>query len=145
MKKKTKKCAGAMLFPVERLEDVVVGSGGGGGGGVLTSTRIIKSVITGQAPVLLKLRNTPGKNTNQPKEVHIHITADAVHASARNIYKSEIGSQPTMCQVHTCAYVSLLVPGKTDYAACHPRETTTYTYTTRDTYHYAYARQTHVN
>ena len=26
-------------------------------------------------------------------------------------YKSEIGSQPTMCQVHTGAYVSLLVLG----------------------------------
>ena len=31
-----------------------------------------------------------------------------------------------MCQVHTGAYVSLLAPGKTDYAACHPRKTTTY-------------------
>ena len=30
-------------------------------------------------------------------------------------YKSEIGSQPTMCQVHIGAYVSLLAPGKTDY------------------------------
>ena len=34
---------------------------------VLTLTRIIKSVVTGQAPVTLELRNTPGKNTNQPK------------------------------------------------------------------------------
>ena len=32
-----------------------------------------------------------------------------------------------MCQVHTGACVSLLVPGKTDYTACHPRKTTTYT------------------
>ena len=31
-----------------------------------------------------------------------------------------------MCQVHTGAYVSLLTPGKTDYAACHPRKTTAY-------------------
>ena len=30
---------------------------------VLTLTRIIKSVVTGQAPVTLELRNTPGKNT----------------------------------------------------------------------------------
>ena len=38
-------------------------------------------------------------------------------------HKSEIGSQPTMCQVHTGgAYISLLAPGKTDYyTACHPR------------------------
>ena len=30
---------------------------------VLTLTRIITSVVTGQAPVTLELRNTPGKNT----------------------------------------------------------------------------------
>ena len=30
---------------------------------VLTLTRIIKSVVTGQAPVTLELRNTPGKKT----------------------------------------------------------------------------------
>ena len=43
--------------------------------------------------------------------VHAHITADAIYASTRNIpsvIKSEIGSQPTMCQVYTGAYVSLL-------------------------------------
>ena len=38
-------------------------------------------------------------------------------------YTSEIGSQPTMCQVHTSAYVSLLAPVKTDCTACHPRKT----------------------
>ena len=36
---------------------------------VLTLTRIIKSVVTGQAPVTLELSNTPGKNTNKPKVV----------------------------------------------------------------------------
>ena len=41
--------------------------------------------------------------------------------------KSEIGSNHTICQVHTGAYVSLLAPGKTDYTACHPGKTTTYT------------------
>ena len=30
---------------------------------VLTLTRIIKYVVTEQAPVALELRNTPGKNT----------------------------------------------------------------------------------
>ena len=30
-----------------------------------------------------------------------------------------------MCQVHIGAYVSLLAPGKPDYTACHPRNTTT--------------------
>ena len=58
-------------------------------------------------------------------------------------YKNEIGSQPTICQVHTVdADVSLLVEKHTiplatqkDYNA----------YIARSTYHYAYARQTHVN
>ena len=52
---------------------------------VLTLTRIIKSVVTGQAPVTLELGNTPGKNTNKPKVVHASITADAIHASTRNL------------------------------------------------------------
>ena len=34
---------------------------------VLTLTRIIKSVVTGQAPVTLELRNNPGKTHTQPK------------------------------------------------------------------------------
>ena len=37
--------------------------------------------------------------------VHAYIIADAIHASARKKYKSEIGSQPTMYQVHTGTYV----------------------------------------
>ena len=52
---------------------------------VLTLTRIIKSVVTGQAPVTLELRNTPGKTHTQPKVVHAYITADAIHASTKNI------------------------------------------------------------
>ena len=52
---------------------------------VVTLTRIIKSVVTGQAPVTLELRNTPGENKNKPKVVHAYITADAIHASTRNI------------------------------------------------------------
>ena len=51
---------------------------------VLTLTRIIKSVVTEQAPVTVKLRNTPEKK-HKPKVVHAYITADAIHASARNI------------------------------------------------------------
>ena len=34
---------------------------------VLTLTRIIKSVVTRQAPVTLELRNTPGKGHKQTK------------------------------------------------------------------------------
>ena len=51
---------------------------------VLTLTRIIKSVVTGQAPATLELRNTPEKK-HKPKVVHAYITADAIHASARNL------------------------------------------------------------
>ena len=51
----------------------------------LTLTRTIKSVVTGQAPVTLELRNIPGKNTNKPKVVHVYITADAIHVYTRNI------------------------------------------------------------
>ena len=60
-------------------------------------------------------------------------------------YKSEIGSQPTMCQVHIDAYVSLLAPGKTDYTSCHPRKTTTYILHVVPITTHTYARQTQVN
>ena len=60
-------------------------------------------MVAGQAPVTLELRNTPGKNTNKPKVVHTHITADAIDASTGNMEKLA-----TVCQVHTGAYVSLL-------------------------------------
>ena len=92
---------------------------------VLTLTRIIKSVVTGQAPVTLELRNTLRKNTNNPRW-YTHMSQQTQFMPPPETYKSEIGSQSTMCQVHTGAYVSLLAPGKTDYTACHPRKTTTY-------------------
>ena len=58
---------------------------------------------------------------------HTYITADAINLCLHQKHiKSEIGSQPTMCQVHTGAYVSLLAPRKTGYTACHPRKTTTF-------------------
>ena len=65
-------------IPILQLHVVVV---------VLTSTHIIKSVVTGQAPVTLEWKNTPGENTNKPKVVlvHAYITADAIDVSARNI------------------------------------------------------------
>ena len=88
---------------------------------VLTLTRIIKSVVTGQAPVILELRNTPGK-THYPRW-YTHISQLTQFMPPPETYKSEIGSQSTMCQVHTGAYVSLLTPGETH--ACHPRKTTT--------------------
>ena len=43
---------------------------------VFTLTRIIESMVTGQAPVTLEWKNTPGKNqnTSEPKVVHTHIS-----------------------------------------------------------------------
>ena len=38
---------------------------------ILTLTRIIKSVVTGQAPVTLELKNNPGKK-HKPKVVHAY-------------------------------------------------------------------------
>ena len=63
---------------------------------VLTLTRIIKSVVSGQAPVTLELRNTPEKKHKQTKggtRIDYITAADAFHVSARKI-KSEIRSQP---------------------------------------------------
>ena len=51
---------------------------------VLTLPRIIQSVVMGQAPVTLELRNTPRENANGRKVVQAYITADAIHASNRN-------------------------------------------------------------
>ena len=53
---------------------------------VITLTRIIESVVTGQAPVTLEQRNTPAKK-HKPKVVQGlgFITADAIHASAGTI------------------------------------------------------------
>ena len=92
---------------------------------VLTLIRMIKSVVTGQAPVTLELRNTPGKTTNNPRW-YTHIPQLTQCMPPPETYKSEVGSQSTMCQVHTGAYVSLLPPGETDRTDCHPRKTTTY-------------------
>ena len=40
--------------------------------------------------------------------VHAYVIADAMHASARK--RKKIVSQPMLCQVHTCTYVSPLAP-----------------------------------
>ena len=105
-----------MLVPVVVVVVVVV----------LTLTRIIKSVVTGQVPVTLEMRNTPGKSTPNPRW-YTHISQLTQFMPPAGTYKSEIGSQSTMCQVQAGAYVSLLTPGETKYSDCHPRKTTTYT------------------
>ena len=75
---------------------------------VLTLTRKT-SVVAGQAPVTLELRNTPGKNTHNPRW-YTHISQLTQFMPPPETYKSKIGSQSTMCQVQTGAYVSLLTP-----------------------------------
>ena len=62
---------------------------------VLTLTRIIKSVVTGQASVTPELRNTPGKNTNNPRW-YTHIPQLTQFMPPPETYKSEIGSPSTM-------------------------------------------------
>ena len=49
---------------------------------VLTLTPLIKSVITGQAPVTLELRNPPGIQIAQTKVIHVYLIAEASHASS---------------------------------------------------------------
>ena len=61
---------------------------------VLTLTRIIKSVVTGQAPVTLELRNTLGKNTDNPRWC-THISQLTQFMPPPETHKSEIGSQST--------------------------------------------------
>ena len=89
---------------------------------VLTLTHIIKSVVTGQAPVTLELRNTPGKK-HKPKVVHAYFTADAVLASTRNISKVKSGVSLRCARsilAHTSHYSRLEKPTNR-YTACHPR------------------------
>ena len=87
----------------------------------------------------------PREKTQTNQRWHTLISKLTQFMPPPETYKSEIGSQPTMCQVHIGACISLLAPGKTDYTACHPRKTTTYILQVVSTYHYAYARQTQVH
>ena len=85
---------------------------------ILTLTRITKSVVTGQAPVTLELRIPQEKtHTTQGGTRIPHLTQ---FMPPPETYKSEIGSQSTMCQTQAGAYVSLLTPGETKYSDCHP-------------------------
>ena len=69
---------------------------------VLTLTRTIQSVVTGLVPVTLEQRNTLGKNTNNPRWC-THNSQLKQFMPPPETYKSEIGSQYAMCQVHTGA------------------------------------------
>ena len=66
-----------------------------------------QTVVTGQATVTLEMRNTLGKNTNNPRW-YTHISQLTQFMPPPETYKSEIGSQSTMWQVHTGAYAPLL-------------------------------------
>ena len=56
---------------------------------------MIKSVVTGQAPVTLELRITLGENTNNPRW-YTHISQLTQFMPPPETYESEIGSQSTM-------------------------------------------------
>ena len=75
---------------------------------VLTFTRIIKSGVTGQAPVTLKWKNTPGKDTSNPKVVHAYIIAEAIHESAKKYKQMNSEVSLRARQAHTGTYVSIL-------------------------------------
>ena len=66
------------------------------------------------------------KHTKQKQRWYTHISQLTQFMPPPETYKSEIGSQPTMCLVHTGTYVALLATGKPDYIACHPENTTTH-------------------
>ena len=91
---------------------------------VLTLTRIMKSVVTGQAPVTLELRNTPGKT-------HTTQGGTRIYDSSRNSFlhqklikvKSGVSLR---CARSMPVHTSQLTPGETNYSDCHPRKTTTY-------------------
>ena len=108
-------------------------------------------MVTGQAPVTLELRDTPGKKTQKPKvvyRIHAYITADAIHASPRKHIKSEIVSQPTICQVHLPVHTShhsRLKKPTIPLAIQERLLRTEYILHLPSAYHYAYARQTRFN
>ena len=84
-------------------------------------------MVTEQALVHSGAEEYPREKTQTNQRWYTHISQLTQFMLPPEAYKSEIGSQPTMCQVHTAgAYASLLAPGKTDYTACHPRKTTMY-------------------
>ena len=69
----------------------------------------------------------PRENTHTTQaRWYTHISQLTQFMPPPETYKSEIGSQSTMCQVQAGPYVSLLTPGGTKYSDCHPSNTTMY-------------------
>ena len=69
----------------------------------------------------------PRENTHTTQaRWYTHISQLTQFMPPPETYKSEIGSQSTMCQVQAGPYVSLLTPGGTKYSDCHLSKTNTY-------------------
>ena len=80
----------------------------------LTLTRIIKSVVTGQVPVTLGWRNSPGKTQTKGGTRIYHSRRSSCSRQIK--IEREIGSQPKMCEVHTgTCIITLFALGKTKY------------------------------
>ena len=84
-------------------------------------------MVTGQAPVPLKLRNTPGRNTNNSRW-YTHISHLTRFMPPPETYRSEIGSlrRARFMPGRTSHYSRLEKPTFPMYSDCHPRKTTTY-------------------
>ena len=108
---------------------------------VLTLARRIKSLVTGQAPVTLELRNTPGKKTQTKGGTRIYHSwrNSCLHQKYVKVKSGVSLPCARSIPVHTSHYSRLenpTIPFATqDY----------HVYITRGIYHYAYARQTQVN
>ena len=91
---------------------------------VLTVTRTIKSVVTGQAPLTMELRNIAGKK-HKPMVVHAYITADAYKVSCKVSYKIsclrqehvKVESRVSLlrCARSVLVHTSHYSPGKTNF------------------------------
>ena len=106
-------------------------------------TRIIKSLVTGQAPVTLELRNTPGKNTSKPRWYTLMSQLTQIMPPPET-YKSEIGSQSIRC-ARSIPVTRLITRAWKNRLYRLPPKKHCHVHITRSIYHYAYARQTQVN
>ena len=99
---------------------------------VLTLSRIVKSVVTGQAPVIPELTNTPGRKHKQTKG------GTRIYRSLRNSClrqkhkKREIGSQPAMCQVRVIEFLQQGAEAKIRHASTEGRLTSRLSYSICD-------------
>ena len=93
---------------------------------VLTLSRNIKSVVTGQAPVTLELRDTPGKNTTTQGGTRIYHSRriSCLHQEHIKVKSGVSLRCARSIPVRTSHYSCL--EKMTTYTACHSRKTTTY-------------------